>query len=115
MAARRRGWGRATPTVYNGVKYDSKAEALYAQELDEQMANGSILRWDRQQRWPLRVAGVKVCTMIPDFTVWVDDERMELHEVKGYETPVYKLKRKLFAALHPDIPYFVISAKDLHR
>ena len=114
----RRGWGRATKTPYRGVVYDSKAEAAYAARLDRMVEDGEVSDWDRQQKWPLKVNGVKVCTMIPDFVVWYpaddrDEARMELHEVKGFATPVYRLKRKLFEALHPDVPYVVIAAREV--
>lgn len=115
--SRRRGWGSAVKTPYNGVVYASKAEATYARRLDEMVESGEVLRWVRQVNWPLRVNGVKVCSMIPDFMVWIPDgrdgEMMELHEVKGFETPVWRLKKKLFAAIHPDITYVVIPAKEL--
>lgn len=118
---KRRGWGSATPTEYKGDLYDSKAEAMYAARLDERMKfDKDVVGWDRQQRWPLKVNGVKVCTIIPDFVVWVKDEddespRMELHEVKGFETAIWKLKRRLFNALHPEIPYIVIPAREILR
>lgn len=113
-----RGWGRATKTPYRGVVYDSKAEATYAAVLDRMVEDGEVSHWDRQQRWPLRVNDKKVCVMIPDFVVWYHGEkgeepRMELHEVKGFATPVWRLKRKLFEALYPDITYLVIPAKSL--
>lgn len=113
---KRRGWGSAVKTLYNGVLYDSKAEAAYAKILDAETKAGQIKRWGRQQRWPLKVNGIPICTMIPDFVVWrMDDglEVMELHEVKGYETPIFRLKRKLFEALHPEVNYIVIPAKGL--
>lgn len=115
---RRRGWGSATKTLYKGVLYDSKAEATYAAVLDRLVDEGEVSHWDRQQKWPLRVNGVKVCAMIPDFVVWYHGERgeeprMELHEVKGFQTPVWRIKRKLFEALHPEITYLVINASTL--
>ena len=80
---------------------------------------GEVSHWDRQQRWPLKVNGRLVCTLIPDFVVWYtpdrdgEEPRMELHEVKGFATAIWRLKRKLFEALHPDITYLVIPAKGL--
>jgi len=31
----------------------------------------------------------------------------EFHEVKGYATDVWKIKKKLVEALYPEIPYIV--------
>jgi hypothetical protein len=77
------------------------------------MDEGRIVRWDGQVRWPLVVNGIKVCLMVPDFRVWLSNSKYELHETKGFQQPLWKLKRKLFEALHPDIPYVVITAKDM--
>lgn len=93
--------------------YASGAEARYAAYLDLLLKGGRIVRWDRQVRWPLVVNGKKVCGMVPDFRVWLDDTRYEVHEVKGYEEREWRLKRKLFEALHPDVPYVVVKAKDV--
>jgi len=73
---------------------------------------GQVVRWERQVKWPLIVNGEKVCSMIPDFRVWYRDGHFELHEVKGMKTAIYKLKRKLFAALHPKVAYVVIPARE---
>ena len=93
--------------------YASKAEARYAKHLDLLKKNGEIWNWDGQVRVPLIVNGVKVTTMVPDFLVFFEDGRTEYREVKGFETAVWKLKRKLFEALHPDVPYIVITAREV--
>jgi hypothetical protein len=80
--------------------------------LDVLKKAGSIAGWDRQIRWPLVVNGVRVCTIVPDFRVWTSNTEYEFRECKGYAQPVWKLKRKLFEALHPDIPYVVIPARE---
>ena len=55
---------------------------------------------------------MKVCDYVCDFFVKYTDGREELIEVKGYATPEFRLKRKLFAAAflqyHPDIRYVVV-------
>ena len=109
---RRAGWGSATKTVYDGVLYASKSEARLAEHLDYLVSIGRIVGWEAQVRWPLVVNGVKVCTMVPDFRVWFDKKRYELWECKGYAQPVWRLKHKLFVALHPDVSYVVVPAKE---
>jgi hypothetical protein len=71
-----------------------------------------VKSWMRQVRWKLVVNGVTVCTMVPDFRVEFPDGSVALVEVKGMETAVYKLKRKLFRALHPEVDYRVIPARE---
>jgi len=95
--------------TYNGVVYDSKAEALYAFKLDGMRASGEILGWERQIRIPLIVNEVKVCMFVVDFVVQ-GQSAFEYHEIKGWETPEYKLKLKLFKALFPNADYRVVRA-----
>jgi len=95
--------------TYNGVVYDSKAEALYAFKLDGLMAAGKIKAWDRQTVFPLKVDGQLICKFVVDFVVKEADGSNVIHEIKGWETPEYKLKLKLFKALYPNADYRVVK------
>jgi hypothetical protein len=103
----------AVRTDYNGVRYDSKREAQYAAQLDmmKRAAKRSdrVLQWTRQCSVPLETRGVVICKLVLDFEVVYCDGRMEYHEVKGVETPVYKLKMKLFRALYPNVTVRIIK------
>ena len=57
----------AVKTTYNGVVYDSKAEAHRAQELDIMQRAGYITDVQRQTKFPVVINGVKVFTYIADF------------------------------------------------
>jgi hypothetical protein len=65
--------------------------------------------WERQIRFPLMVNNIKICDYVCDFLVRYADGRRELVEVKGMQTPEFKLKLKLFRATflndHPEINY----------
>lgn len=111
MAKRGKGWGSAKRTLYRGVWYASKSEARYARYLDALKKKGTIESWERQVRYTLKVNGEKVCQMVPDFRVTYPNGKVELHEVKGHPTPVWKMKMRLFKALYPDMEYVVIPAK----
>ncbi len=95
--------------TYNGVIYDSKREARHAAELDVLMRFGRILKLERQIPYDLCVNKIKICKIVVDFRVTYHTGRVVLEEVKGFETPEWKLKRKLFAALYPDLEYEVIK------
>ena len=95
--------------------YASKAEARYAEHLDWLKDEGKIWDWERQIRWPLIVNGEKVCTIVPDFKVYTSPRNYALHEVKGFAQPIWRLKRKLFEALHPDIEYVVVTAAEVAK
>ena len=92
--------------------YASKTEAHYAAHLDLLVKAKKVVRWERQVRWPLIVNGERVCLIVPDFKVWWPDGKWSLIETKGFKTPMWKLKVKLFRALHPNVDYRVIPARE---
>lgn len=94
---------------YNGRVYDSAAEMRHAMQLDILLKAGSIRSWYGQEKIPLIVAGVKICTFIPDFRVVHNDGSVEWFEIKGVETQGYRLKAKLFRALHPGMKLTVVK------
>jgi hypothetical protein len=80
--------------------------------LDRLLDEGGIAKWDRQVKVRLEVNGKLVCTMIPDFLVTDLRNRQTYVEIKGWPTPIWRLKRKLFEALFPKAAYVVIPAKE---
>lgn len=67
--------------------------------------------WEPQFRIHLTVNGFKICDYICDFLVRYVDGRVELCEVKGFVTPEFRIKEKLFRATflqdHPNIIYTI--------
>lgn len=101
MPDRRGKYGNHIST-YNGVTYHSKREADYARELDFRIMAKELKEWRRQVPVELRVDGMKICTHTIDF-VEVDHNRNEMWtEVKGFATPEFRLKWKLFDVLYPE-------------
>ena len=108
----------AKKTVVDGITFDSKREAGYYGELKIKKAIGQIDSFERQVSFPLYamrdlgIVGVeeskKVCTHVVDFIVHVGG-RKEAHEVKGMETAIWRLKKKIFEANYPSIKYVVIK------
>jgi len=99
----------ARPTAYAGRRYHSAAEARYAQSLDLRQAAGEVRDWEPQVAIELRVSGQLVCRYVADFRVTLSDGWEEYHEVKGYSTAVWRLKRRLLAACRPDIRLRVVD------
>lgn len=60
-----------------------------------------MVEWRRQIKVPLHVNGVLIANYYCDFLVSFADGREEWHEVKGFETEVWRLKEKLFRAVFP--------------
>ena len=89
----------AKKTEYKGSIYDSKFEAQIANDIEMMKLAGEVIKWERQVKIPLEVNGYLVCNYYIDFIVYRDGET-EYIEAKGYPTPVWKLKWKLFEALY---------------
>ena len=97
---------------YDGHTYHSKKEAGYAASLDLMKRAGEIKEWKRQVKISLDVNGMHIANYFCDFEVTMADGSTELHEVKGFDTEIYRLKRLLLEATllkeRPDIKYVVI-------
>lgn len=88
-------------TEYNGIKYDSKKEAQFAQDLDMLKRAGEIKDWKRQIAFKMVVEGEIICRHYVDFEIEHNDGSKELVEIKSKSTmtPLWKLKKKLLYAL----------------
>ena len=104
---------KAVPTVVDGVRFASKAEAKRDAELQLLAKAGDIINLKRQPRFPLVVNGVKVCTYVGD---WRYRERARwkhqadtfcdvVEDRKGVLTPAFKIKWALAKALYPEIEW----------
>jgi hypothetical protein len=88
--------------VIDGVRFDSRKEAARWGELVLLQRAGRIGCLRRQVRIPIRVNGVTVCRYVAD-AVYLEDGRRVVEDTKSEITrrlPVYRLKRKLLAALY---------------
>jgi len=91
-------------TTYNGQRYQSKREAYRAWELDQLLATGRILRWERPAPIALVIGPTRAETVTykPDFRVWAPDGTYWYEDVKGFETYPFKLKLNLWRERMPD-------------
>lgn len=103
---------RNVRTPYSGAVYDSRGEAEYARRLDLLLAAGRIARWRRGTDWEILERPNRIVYR-PDFEVWRLDGTLEAHDFKGMETPVFKLKAKLFRARYPGVPLVVVRKEDV--
>ncbi|MDX5586536.1 MAG: DUF1064 domain-containing protein [Aureibaculum sp.] len=99
----------AKKVVYNGRKYDSKRESSYAQQLDWMLKVGEIAEIIPQYKINIEVNGLHICKYYMDFKIVRPNGAIEMHEVKGFETSVWKLKWKLAIALYPDWDFILIK------
>ena len=100
----RRGKYNAQPTVQDGVRFASKAEAKRDAELQLLAKAGKIVRLERQPRFVLRANGEKVCTYVADWRYFEGNLEV-IEDKKGVQTPAFKIKFALAKALYPDIDW----------
>ncbi len=85
---------------FKGVLYHSKKEAGYAADLDLRLQARDIKDWSRQEKISLDVNGYHIANYYVDFKIVHTNGDIEYVEVKGFETPEWRLKWKLFEALY---------------
>ena len=109
---------KAKLTMYDGRRYASKLEAKRAQQLDLLEKAGEIEWWKPQVSMPLFTVdtnGVKieVGKYIIDFKVYDTDGSYHYEEVKGYQTPLWKLKYKIWTLANPDEKIIILRKQDI--
>ena len=87
----------AVRTEVDRIKFASKKEAAYYSELKLRQKAGEIIFFLRQVPFHLP-GGVKY---VVDFCEFHKDGTVHFIDVKGIETPMFKLKRKQVEALYP--------------
>jgi dsDNA-binding SOS-regulon protein len=91
-------------TETDGITFDSKAEARRYDELKLLLQSGDIIGFNRQPSFVLDNQGTRYR---PDFIV-ADKNGVWVEDVKGVETPVFKLKRKMWTEKYPWLPLRII-------
>lgn len=95
---------RARRTAVDGIIFHSKKEAHRYEELKLLQQAGEIEKLATQPRYPIMVNGQKICDYIGDFFYIEPPGTLNfiVEDVKGYKTPVFKIKQKLFEAIYGD-------------
>jgi hypothetical protein len=105
----------AVPTTIDGKRFASKREAARYSELRILEQAGEICDLQCQPRYEILPAKVKdgkkqrATFYVADFQYYdlrTGDTTVE--DVKGVETAVFKLKRKLFENLYPEYKFMVV-------
>ena len=95
---------------YDGITFDSKKEAKYYLELKLRKKAGDIKDFKLQPEFVLldpdqdHVTGRGI-KYRADFKIINNDDSVEIIDVKGYKTSVYKIKKKLLLAAYPKINF----------
>jgi len=99
----------------SGHWHQSKVESRYCDSLLAAKQSKQILDYKVQVKYELKVNDCHIANHIVDFEVISSingRETKAVHEVKGFETPEWLIKMRLFKALFPDIPYIVYRQAD---
>ncbi len=87
----------AKPTTVDNIRFDSKKEARYYADLKLLQKAGDIIFFLRQVSFHLP-GGVR---HVVDFQEFRRDGTVHFVEVKGFDTPQGKMKRKMVEAVYP--------------
>jgi len=94
----------AKPTVIDGIRFASKREAARYAELKLLQKLGEIQNLTIQPRFVFPAN----FSYVGDFG-YIRAGRVIVEDVKGVQTPVFKLKQKCMAYWHPDITLEVVK------
>ena len=95
---------RNVKTVVDGITFDSAKEARRYGELKLLERSGRISGLEVQPAFRIVVNDCLICTYKADFRYVTDTPHASgvvvTEDVKGLQTPVYRLKKKLMLAVH---------------
>ena len=101
--------------IVDGIKFDSQKEAEYYCRLKLLKQAGEIKDFGLQPRYVLQHGfekngeKFKPITYIADFVIVNNDGTTDVVDIKGVETQIFKIKRKLFEYKYPDLSLKVVK------
>lgn len=100
----------AKPTTVDGIKFASMAEARRYRELKLLELSGEITGLECHPRFVIWEHGRETIRYEGDFA-YTERGAAVVEDVKGVETAVFRLKAKMFRALHPEIELRIVGAR----
>lgn len=92
---------KARALTMDGIRFDSTAEAQHYAELKIRERAGEITDIAVHPGFPIEFNGVFICRVVADFGYWdIKANVCRIEDVKGMDTALSKLKRKLVLACH---------------
>lgn len=98
---------KAKKKEIDGISFDSHSEAQYYLYLKDKKEKGEILDFFLQPKFTLQEAFEKngkkfrEIKYIADFEILYPNGDREVVDVKGFETPDFKIKKKMFEKNYP--------------
>ena len=94
----------AKKTIVDGITFDSKWESERYGQLKAMERGGIVTDLELQVKYDIVINDIKICRYIADFVYKEESPSGEIKEIvedaKGFETPEFKLKKKLMKAVH---------------
>jgi len=94
----------AKKTIVDGITFDSKWESERYGQLRAMERGGIVTDLKLQVKYDIVINDIKICKYIADFVYKEESPDGEIKEIvedaKGFETPEFKLKKKLMKAVH---------------
>ncbi len=87
---------KAKQTISDNIKFASKLEASYYEQLKLRQKAGEVLFFLRQV--PMAIPGGKY---LIDFVVFKENNEVDFIEIKGFDTPMSKFKIKSAEEIYP--------------
>jgi hypothetical protein len=94
---------------WRNMLFDSKKELKCAIWLESLKQKKEIKSYLREKPYLIFVNNIKICKIVPDFTVCMYDDSIKVIEIKSKPTmtSTWKIKMKLFKAIYSHIEYLV--------
>lgn len=87
------------PIKIDGIRFSSIKEGKRYLDLKLLLKTGKIALLSLQPVYTIKINGNKICKVILDFVYYDEEKRIWVYEdVKGLDTPLSKLKRKMVEA-----------------
>ena len=94
----------AKKTIVDGITFDSKWESERYGQLKAMERGGIVTDLELQVKYDIVINDIKICKYIADFVYKEESPDGKIKEIvedaKGFETPEFKLKKKLMKAVH---------------
>ena len=99
---------RNKPIIVNGINFDGYREGFYCNKLSFLESKKIITDLEFHPAWRIEHNKKLICKYIADAKFLFKNETMVI-DVKGKETQVFRLKRKLMKAFYPDVEIHLIK------
>ena len=99
----------AKKVLINGIQFDSIMESRFYLLLQAFKRTGKIINFEMQKKFVLIPSfkkngkTIREIAYIADFVVYGNDGKVDVIDIKGLETPEFKLKYKMFERFYPDL------------